>query len=71
MSTDTQLPSPQDRPDADVVIYDGQCGICTAQINKLPWWDCQQRLSYVSLHDAEVSSMPKAIGIGAPMPFVT
>lgn len=49
-----RLPKPADRPGADVVIYDGQCRICTAQVKKLPWWDCQQRLSYLSLHDAEV-----------------
>jgi predicted DCC family thiol-disulfide oxidoreductase YuxK len=48
------LPSPAERPDADVVIFDGHCGICTAQVNKLPFWDCQHRLSYLSLHDPEV-----------------
>ena len=48
------LPTPAERPDADVVIYDGQCGICTAQVRKLPWWDCQGKLSYLSLHDPEV-----------------
>ena len=49
------LPSPAERPNADVVIYDGDCRICTAQIQKLPWWDCQGRLAYLSLHDAEVA----------------
>lgn len=49
------LPSPAERPDADVVIYDGQCGICSAQVRKLPRWDCQKNLSYLSLHDAEVA----------------
>ncbi len=49
------LPSPSERPEADVVIYDGDCGICTAQIRKLPWWDCQNKLSYLSLHDPEVA----------------
>src|SRR5688572_27614197 len=48
------LPRPEDRPGSDVVIYDGKCGICTAQVKKLPWWDCQGRLSYLSLHDPEV-----------------
>lgn len=55
MKTDQPLPSPAERPGADVVIYDGQCRICTAQIRKLPWWDCQGRLSYLSLHDPEVA----------------
>ena len=48
------LPSPAERPDADVVIFDGHCGICTAQVKKLPFWDCRQRLAYLSLHDPEV-----------------
>ena len=50
-----ELPRPEDRPGSDVVIYDGKCRICTAQIRKLPWWDCQGRLSYLSLHDPEVA----------------
>jgi predicted DCC family thiol-disulfide oxidoreductase YuxK len=53
MSNST-LPSPTERPDADVVIYDGDCRICTAQVSKLPFWDCQNRLAYLSLHDLEV-----------------
>ena len=44
--SDPALPTPADRPEADVVIYDGNCGICTAQVRKLPWWDCQNKLSY-------------------------
>src|SRR5688572_4313418 len=49
------LPTPAERPEADVLIFDGDCRICTAQIRKLPWWDCQRKLSYLSLHDPEVS----------------
>src|SRR4029079_14926095 len=49
------LPSPDERPGADVLIYDGNCGICTAYVRKLPWWDCQKELSYLSLHDPEVA----------------
>lgn len=48
------LPTPADRPHADVVIFDGHCRICTAQIHKLTWWDCQGKLSYLSLHDPVV-----------------
>jgi len=51
----TPLPSPADRPGADVVIYDGNCRICTEQVKKLPWWDCQHKLSYLSLHDPQVA----------------
>ncbi|RIK79939.1 MAG: DUF393 domain-containing protein [Planctomycetota bacterium] len=53
-TADAALPSPDDRPGADVVIFDGNCGICSAQVRKLLWWDCQQRLAYLSLHDPEV-----------------
>lgn len=52
--TPADLPTPDERPGADVVIYDGECGICTAQVSRLPWWDCQDKLSYLSLHDPQV-----------------
>lgn len=51
----TGLPSPDDRPDADVVIYDGECGFCRKQVARLGWWDCQGRLAYLSLHDPRVA----------------
>jgi len=37
-----------------VVIFDGQCRICTGQIRQLRWWDRGGRLAYLSLHDPEV-----------------
>ena len=49
------LPTPAGRPDADVVIYDGHCKMCSAQVAKLLWWDCQGKLAYLSLHDPEVA----------------
>lgn len=49
------LPTPDERPETDVVLFDGQCGMCTAQVGKLPWWDCQGKLSYLSLHDPRVA----------------
>jgi len=59
LSTDSppaaDLPSPDDRPDADIVIFDGQCRLCTAQIRALVWWDGQDRLAYLSLHDPRVA----------------
>ncbi len=53
-STVAHLPTPEERPEADVVIYDGNCRICTAQIHKLAWWDCQGKLAYLSLHNHSV-----------------
>ncbi len=60
MKTDSQpaqkeLPSPADRPDADVVIYDGDCRICTGQVQRLDRWDGRGRLAYLSLHDPQVA----------------
>ncbi len=55
MTQPASLPSPEERPGADVVIYDGDCRICTAQMRKLTWWDCQGRLAYLSLHEPIVA----------------
>ncbi len=47
-------PSPNERPGSDVVIYDGRCPICIAQVRRLVRWDTRRRLSFMSLHDYEV-----------------
>jgi predicted DCC family thiol-disulfide oxidoreductase YuxK len=49
------LPSPADRPEADVVIYDGHCKFCTASVRKLHRFDGRGRLAFLSLHDPETS----------------
>lgn len=51
----THLPSPHERPLADVVIYDGQCRMCTGQVERLARWDRGGRLSFLSLHDPEIA----------------
>ncbi|WP_149495733.1 thiol-disulfide oxidoreductase DCC family protein [Roseiconus lacunae] len=49
------LPDPDDRPGADVVIYDGDCNFCLGQVKNLQRLDCcGNRLSYISLHDPRV-----------------
>jgi predicted DCC family thiol-disulfide oxidoreductase YuxK len=53
--SENQMPTPAERPGADIVIYDGNCRMCSAQVRKLAWWDCQSRLAYLSLHDPEVA----------------
>lgn len=53
--TPVDLPSPEERPDADVVIYDGKCVFCERQVRNLLWFDGGKRLSYMSLHDPEVT----------------
>jgi len=48
------LPRPGDRPKADVVIYDGGCGLCTAGVRRLHGWDRHRRLAFLPLADPEV-----------------
>ncbi len=45
------LPDPDLHPDRDVVIFDGQCRICTGQIQVLARLDLTHRLSFLSLHE--------------------
>ncbi|MBX9791166.1 MAG: DUF393 domain-containing protein [Pirellulales bacterium] len=47
-------PAGDHRARQDVVIYDGHCRICTAQIERLARWDRHRRLRFLSLHDPEV-----------------
>lgn len=54
-SRTVSLPTPADRPQADILIYDGHCRICKAQIARLARWDSRGTLAYLSLHDAEVA----------------
>lgn len=49
------LPTPEENPGGDVVIYDGHCKFCTAQVRRLARWDKSGRLSFLSLHDPEVA----------------
>ncbi len=49
------LPDPDACPDADVVIFDGQCVFCRSQVERLHWLDRGNRLSFLSLHDPRVS----------------
>lgn len=51
---ETTPPSPADRPEAAVVVYDGACNFCRAQMWRLMWWDCLGKLAYLSMHDPEV-----------------
>lgn len=50
------LPSPADRPHADVVVYDGECQFCRGQVARLHRWDGQARLAFLSLHDPEAQT---------------
>jgi predicted DCC family thiol-disulfide oxidoreductase YuxK len=49
------LATPEQRPDADVVIYDGDCRFCTGQVERLARWDRGGRLAFISLHNPQVA----------------
>ena len=44
------LPTIEERPAADVVIFDSQCAFCVAQVRRLAAWDRGGRLAFLSLH---------------------
>lgn len=54
MNANGSLPTPADRPEADILIYDGHCKFCTKQVQRLHRWDRAGRLAFLSLHDTEV-----------------
>jgi predicted DCC family thiol-disulfide oxidoreductase YuxK len=50
------LPTPEENPSADIVIYDGHCKFCTGQVERLARYDrSHKRLAFLSLHDSEVA----------------
>jgi predicted DCC family thiol-disulfide oxidoreductase YuxK len=57
VSASLVLPDPAEHPGAAVVIYDGQCEFCTAQVRRLCRWDGAARLAYLSLHDERVAEL--------------
>ena len=53
---ESTLPSIDENPEADVVIFDGNCNFCRAQVQRLAWWDdTGKRLAFISLHDPLVA----------------
>lgn len=56
------LPGPRVFPNADVVIYDGQCVFCTKQVSNLLRLDGKNRLAFVSLHDEFVAEQFPDLG---------
>jgi predicted DCC family thiol-disulfide oxidoreductase YuxK len=49
------IPSPDERPGADVIIYDGQCPLCLAMVTRLTEWDRWRRLAYIPLQNPMVT----------------
>ncbi|MEM6691801.1 MAG: DUF393 domain-containing protein [Planctomycetota bacterium] len=50
------LPDPDDRVQADVVIYDGDCVFCRAGVRQVHRLDLGRKLAFLSLHDPRVAS---------------
>ncbi len=50
------LPSMEDLPRADVVIFDGECNFCKGQVRKIARYS-GKRLAFISLHDPRVSQL--------------
>lgn len=49
------LPDPEQLPNSDVVIWDGDCRFCRKQVERLAMFDTNNKLSYLSLHDPRIS----------------
>ncbi|MCA9132117.1 MAG: DUF393 domain-containing protein [Planctomycetales bacterium] len=62
MSPTTPLPDPDQRPAADVVIWDGQCRFCRTQVERLRRFDWAGQLAYISLHDPRVAERYPDLG---------
>ena len=52
----TTLPTIAERPDSNIIIFDGQCRFCTGSVSWLHRCDWRQQLSFVSLHEPIVSA---------------
>jgi len=53
----TKLPGPEDRPGTSMVIFDGNCRICTGSVRILYRLDWGKKLSFLSLHDDAISQI--------------
>jgi len=51
----TTLPTVDELPEADVVIFDGHCRFCTGQVERINRCDGGDRLAFISLHDPVVA----------------
>lgn len=49
------LPTPEQRPDADIVIFDGRCPFCRRQVQRLRRWDWRRRLAFLPRDAPEVA----------------
>lgn len=64
MNLATNLPDPIDLPQADIVIFDGECQFCQGQVARLARFDRWGKvvgrggkLAFLSLHDPRVAAL--------------
>ena len=55
VAVDPLLPDMDEIAGAELVIYDGHCNFCRAQVKRLAWFG-PGRLTFVSLHDERVQT---------------
>lgn len=54
--SDLRFPYPTERPAAIVLVFDGRCRFCTAQVRWLQRLDWRKTLSFISAHDPAVQT---------------
>ena len=68
IETPSRPPVPADRtPEipALIVLYDGECGVCSETIRQIRRWDHEARLTFLSIQDAPFSGWPAVVRIAA------
>jgi predicted DCC family thiol-disulfide oxidoreductase YuxK len=50
MTDAPRFPEPSEKPDRDIIIWDGKCNFCRSQVERLRRLD-SGKLAYLSLHD--------------------
>lgn len=72
----TALPRPRVLPAAEpyrsdglIVLYDRDCGLCTATARALRRWDRHERLELLPLQDAAASVVPSVTAAGRELPL--
>jgi predicted DCC family thiol-disulfide oxidoreductase YuxK len=58
-----------DRGDVLIVLYDRDCGLCTATARALRRWDRHERLELLPLQDAAASMVPAVAAAGRELPL--
>jgi predicted DCC family thiol-disulfide oxidoreductase YuxK len=58
----SHLPHPDDRPQADVVLYDGECNFCIRGAQRVNTWSSGERVAFLPIGSAEVAERYPDLG---------